>query len=511
MNARIAFLWGLAGMLGLWAGFPNGLAQLPPLALLFPLALFRLGAASPGAGAAFRRGWLCGMASALAVMYWVARPVHVVGGLPWPLAGACALLVSAGLGLAGGVFAWAAYRLRGRPPVRRACLLGIAWYLLEHVCALVFSFPWFPLAAALAAWPVCIQPAAVLGAYAVSGLYAMLILLLADCRGSRAARGAAMLLAAVLLLPAAWRLHAHPAEALPQGPDTAAVLFVEGNIDQNRKWDPAFQLQTVDTYLALTRQGLAAMPGERPLVIWPETAMPFHFQSHPLHTPRILEFAAQQRTPMLIGAPGYARRPGQPRADIFNRAFLISPQGQITGFYDKQYLVPFGEYLPAWLDIDVLRPLLQGVGIYSRGTDSSPLHAGELALGMLICYEAIFPELAAEAVTAGANVLADISNDGWFGATAAPVQHLYLAALRAVEQGRWLLRGTNTGISAVCDAYGRIVTKGRRDTAEAVPARVRMLSDTTVFHALGPWMPLLAICLFLLLAALPAGRERPTL
>ena len=80
-----------------------------------------------------------------------------------------------------------------------------------------------------------------------------------------------------------------------------------------------------------------------------------------------------------------------------------------------------------------------------------------------------------------------------------------------MEQGRWLLRGTNTGISAVCDAYGRIVTKGRRDTAEAVPARVRMLSDTTVFHALGPWMPLLAICLFLLLAVLPAGRERPTL
>lgn len=504
-------LWGLAGAFGLWAGFPNMLVQLPPLALLFPAALYRLGAEAPDGRSAFRRGWLCALLGFFSVMYWVARPIVIVGGLPWALAIPCALFVSAGLGSAGAFFAWAAFRLRAHPPVRRACMLGIVWYLLEYLYAAVCAFPWLPLSAALAAWPVCIQPAAVVGAYALGGLLAMLALFLLDSRAHKASRLAAAVLSAMLFLPSAWRLYAHPAEASPQGPDTAAVLFVEGNIDQNHKWNPAFQQETVDTYLALTRKGLAALPDERPLVVWPETAMPFYFQAHPLHTPRVLNFAAQHHVPMLIGAPGYAPAAGGGRPSVFNRAFLINAQGQMTGQYDKRYLVPFGEYLPPWMDFEVLKPLLQGVGIYTRGTDSAPLRTGNLAMGMLICYEAIFPELADEAVLNGANVLADISNDGWFGQTAAPVQHLYLTALRAVEQGRWLLRGTNTGLSAVCDAFGRIVVQGSRDTAETVAGRVRLTSDVTIFHLLGWRIPLTALALFILLVVLPAGTRRPTL
>lgn len=145
---------------------------------------------------------------------------------------------------------------------------------------------------------------------------------------------------------------------------------------------------------------------------------------------------------------------------VFNRALLLDPSGNTAGHYDKEHLVPFGEYVPEWLNWNFLADLLQEVGVYTPGRSAAPLVHEDLRLGMLICYEAVFPWLAQARVEHGANVLVDISNDGWFGRSPAALQHLYLASLRAVEQGRWLLRGTNTGISAIIDARGRVTVRG---------------------------------------------------
>lgn len=525
--------WGLAGALALWLGFPNDFLSLPPLVLLWPVALVMLGLRAPDRMTALRRGWLASVAGGTAALYWLALPVHHVGGLPWLLAVPCALFIAACLAGAGGLFSLAAHALRTRPPLPLALLLALLWYLLEACCALLLGFPWLPLAGALAVWPALVQAADTLGAYALSGcwLLAALLCLFSLPRALPAAPpatrraffprrlAAGLGLAALLLGYGAWRLHAHPFDASPAGADSMAVLFVEGNVDQNQKWLPAFQRRTVDLYLDLTRAGLAARPATDaaaqqaagPLIVWPETALPFFFETRPRLARLVRDMALTARSPLLFGAPGVERQAGRDEPAIFNRAFLLGPDGETVGHYDKEHLVPFGEYLPRWLNWPFLQALLQGVGVYETGTATAPLRHGNLALGMLICYEGIFPWLAQARAADGANILADISNDGWFGNTPAARQHLYLTVLRALEQNRWILRGTNTGISAVVDPRGRVTARGGQFQAGSLWARAGLTTTASAYHRLAPWLlPLAALLFCALLAFGPRGASAPS-
>lgn len=524
-------LWALAGFLGLWLGFANDFVSLPPLVLLWPLALAALGLRAESAASALRQGWLVSLLGASAALYWLSLPVHDVGGLPWALAVPCAVFIAAGIALPGGVFALACRLGRGLAPWRLALALALFWYLLEYLAALVLGFPWLALAGALAAWPLLVQTADTLGAFGTGALWlwaSLLALFALPCLAGLADAGDAVLYqgriglgriclgrlgaaVGILLLILAyglWRLEAMPLASQPAGPDSLEVLFVEGNVDQGQKWLPSMQAETVDLYCELTERGLADLRAEQggeksagqPLVIWPETALPFFFQTHRLGQ-RVRALAQRLDVPLLFGAPGVGREPVGKRAssdkEIFNRAFLLGPDGRLISWYDKEHLVPFGEYLPSWLDWPFLEALLQGVGVYSQGASSEPLRYGNLALGMLICYEGIFPQLAQERVADGANILADISNDGWFGGTPAPRQHLNLTVLRALEQNRWLLRGTNTGISAVVDTRGRLVASGPQFRAGTLAARARLCETPSRYHLLAPWLPLatgLALC-----------------
>lgn len=509
--------WALAAILGLWLGFPNDVASAPPLVLLWPVALTGLGLGAPTVGAALRRGWLVSLAGATAALYWLSLPVHDVGGLPWGLAVPCALLIAAIVTFQGGLFCVAARLARGLAAWRLALGLALFWYLLEYAGAVLIGFPWLTLAGALAVWPLLVQAADTLGAYATGALWlwASLLALFSLPGMAGVARfcprraASACALAAVTLAYGLWQLDATPFDPSPKGPDSMAVLFVEGNVDQGQKWLPDMQAETVDLYCRLTERGLAAATEagrqaggqagaeaakSRPLVIWPETALPFFYQTHRLSA-EVRALVEALGVPLLFGAPGVERRPGSAEPAIFNRAFLLAPDGRLTGFYDKEHLVPFGEYLPPWLNWPFLEALLQGVGIYTEGTATAPLQYGDLALGMLICYEGIFPWLARARVTDGANILVDISNDGWFRGTPASRQHLALTVLRALEEGRWLLRGTNTGISAVVDTRGRITASGPQFRAGTLAARARLCEGVSRYHLLAPWLPLLAAVL----------------
>ena len=529
--ARPAAPWGLAAILGLWLGFPNDVVSAPPLVLLWPLSLAALGLGAPSAGAALRRGWLASLLGATAALYWLSLPVHDVGGLPWALAVPCAVFISALVTFQGGLFCAAARLGRGLSPWRLALGLALFWYLLEYAGAVLIGFPWLSLSGALAVWPLLVQAADTLGAYATGGLWlcgALLALFafpgLAGLAGAgnqifrprRLACGC--LVIGLTLAYGLWRLEATPLEISPPGPESVAVLFVEGNVDQGQKWLPAMQAETVDLYCDLTEQGLTELrrdgglaSGERPLVIWPETALPFFFQTHRLSA-RVLELVRGEDVPLLFGAPGVERPAGGGEPLIFNRAFLLGPDGRLAGFYDKEHLVPFGEYSPSWLNWPFLEALLQGVGVYTEGTATAPLTYGNLALGMLICYEGIFPWLAQARVTDGANILADISNDGWFRGTPASRQHLALTVLRALEQERWLLRGTNTGISAVVDTRGRLTASGPQFRAGTLAARARLCHGVSRYHLLAPWVPLMAavaLCGVAFLRPRPARAHLP--
>ncbi len=538
----------VTGWLGLWLGMPNAVLHIPIAVLFYPAALFLLActAVREGGGLrAFRLGWLCGLGGASACLYWVAIPVHEVGGLPWPLAVPCVLVIGAYVGLYGGLFALLACRLllplpKPVTPWRRALLLGLCWYLLEWFRGwFCTGFPWLSLASGLVPWPVLTQTVSIVGAYGLSGLLVGLVCLALESTGKtcRPLRPAAFAAVALVLLVAfgVWRLEAdRMSGSNPEEQDASPVFaLIQGNVDQNVKWNPAMQEATLRRYFDLSNHKEGAPQAD--LVIWPETAMPFDYQRASLTFPgRIRAFVAERESALLFGAPAFRRRvpdqadkQGQPW-EVFNRAYLVSASGCDAGWYEKEHLVPFGEYMPPWLDLPFLRPLLQGVGNFSPGEKCRPLpvpmslrsisplsslsvNTGDgdaqrnrnmdrkeeglpaLVLGVLICYETIFPELARQRVADGATVLVNISNDAWFGRSAAAEQHLHLGLLRAVEQGRWLARATNTGISAFVDPAGRIVASGNLFTAESVIHSIRPLDEHTIFFHLAPWLPLLAL------------------
>lgn len=223
--------------------------------------------------------------------------------------------------------------------------------------------------------------------------------------------------------------------------------------------------------------------------------MPFYFELHPDYAEALYRFSSDNNISLAFGSLGVHRHPTG-EAKLNNRLYLLAPSKGMVGYYDKRHLVPFGEYMPFAADIPFLRNLLQGID-FSSGTVTEPLPVpmpGQrdasdtpYRLGVLICYEAIFPSLAQERVKHGADILVNVSNDGWFRESSAPWQHLSHVAVRAVEQGRPVLRATNTGITAVFDARGRLAEHiDSLFTDATMYAEVNPCRETTLFHSLHP-------------------------
>ncbi|NJB66737.1 apolipoprotein N-acyltransferase [Desulfobaculum xiamenense] len=464
--------------IGAWTGFANPVFQAPYLSLLFPAGIALAGFSATTPAGAFRRGLFAGTLAYGGCLYWVALPVHDYGNLPWLLAAPCPVLLGLYCGLYAGLFALGMRMVRYRLPwlltgVFAACL----WAALEALRGWLFTgFPWLCLASAFAPIPWMLQAAALVGANGLSGALAGAAVL--PLAGQGKARAIVASLAALALV-GGYGMYAVGSATAPT--ETVRVALVQGNIDQAQKWDMTFQDGTVDRYETLTQ---AAQAQERPnLVVWPETALPFYFQETSLLGSRVRKLAREGNSYLLTGAPAYTPAPDGSGYRMHNRAFLIGPDGATAGFYDKEHLVPFGEYVPFGNLLFFLDKLVQGVGDFVPGTSTVPLPAGTMDLGVLICYETIFPELAQARVDAGANLLVNISNDAWFGDSSAPLQHLHMSVLRAVEQGRWLVRGTNTGISAIIDPLGEIRAQGGLFRAESVSfGEVGIVSTLTPYH-----------------------------
>ncbi len=461
---------------GAWLGFANPFLQVPPAALLLPLGLLCIAARAKGAKAAMKTGWLAGTLAGSGCLYWIYIPVQHYGNLPWYLALPCPLLLASALGVYYGLFTLFMQRaLRRFSPLLVPLCAGFLWAGMEWCMGrLLTGFSWLTLSSSAAPWPWAVQGASLIGAYGLSGALAAVAAGLALASRHVQALVPALILAAGLGF-FGWQ---NVRQADFQGP-AAHVALIQGNIDQSLKWDPEYQVATVEKYARLSAQALES--GKLDLLVWPETALPFYFQeSSPLRD-RVTGFVHAHGTALLAGAPAYV--PATPPAvpQLLNRAYLLGPDGREAGHYDKEHLVPFGEYVPLgqWLP---LGKLVESVGDFSSGHNERALTSGAIALGTLVCYEGIFPELAQRRVEQGANLLVSISNDAWFGDSSAPWQHLQLTILRAVEQGRWLARATNTGVSLLIDPLGRITAKSGLFVEAAVRGEVRLESGTTFFH-----------------------------
>jgi apolipoprotein N-acyltransferase len=216
------------------------------------------------------------------------------------------------------------------------------------------------------------------------------------------------------------------------------------------------------------------------LIVWPETAVPFFFQDHRALSARVVDVVHASGAALIFGSPAYQQAGNETR--YFNRAYLLTPDDLRPQFYDKVHLVPFGEYVPLKRLLVFVNRLVPAAGDFEAGHVIHPLKFQNLPAGILICFEAIFPELARAQTKAGAQILVNLTNDAWFGRTSAPYQHLSMALFRAVETGRPLIRAANTGFSAFIDAHGRITRKSRLFEEAVLEGRIRIPHGTLTFY-----------------------------
>ncbi len=453
MNRSAATSLALAAGAGVSMALALPGPALVPLVLAVP-ALLRRALEGRRGWAAVRLGWVAGFAQWAVAVPWVVIVLHRYGHAPFLLAVAGWLSMAAILGSTWALAAWVAKQGReawlpwSLPLALAACEVVQGWPPLH--------FPWNPAAAVATSWPWLLAPLATVGSAGLSlmlyaaggGLDALL-----DARHGR--------VGAVQLAVLATAVGVAVAVAPPFAPvgQEVRVAAVQPNVPLEERWGGETRAAIEEGVFELTRQGIEA--GAR-WVVWPESAVPRLVASDGPYRVRLERLARTEGVWLLVGSIGLG---DGSESRYFNSVYVFAPSGMVPFRYDKIHLVPFGEYVPVLGRIAFLRPLVREVGAFTPGRDPSPMPGPTGPVGMEVCYEVAFPALAAAQVLGGATILATITNDGWYGDSAAPRQHLALAQLRAAETRRYLVRAANTGISAIVDPGGRTVTRlgmGRR-------------------------------------------------
>jgi apolipoprotein N-acyltransferase len=278
----------------------------------------------------------------------------------------------------------------------------------------------------------------------------------------------------------------------PSAVDAHATL-VQQNVPIERQWTYESYKRLVDELSTISRAPKAAKDSTiAPLIVWPESPAPFETDDR-LFTDSTAALARSQKSWLLAGAtavqPGVKAGEGE---QVYNSALLLAPSGAVAQRYDKVHLVPWGEYVPFSWAFGFAKSLTHEVGAFVPGSaERMPLDVGSHRYGVFICYEAVFPHEVRRFAEHGAEVFVNISNDGWYGDLGAPWQHLNMARMRAVENHRWLLRATNTGITASIDPLGRVVAQIPRKQRVVLDAPYGLMSDTTFYTRYGDWFPIL--------------------
>ncbi|MDH7498924.1 MAG: apolipoprotein N-acyltransferase [candidate division NC10 bacterium] len=499
-------LWLLSVLSGilLFLAFPAAEIQILAWIALVPL-LRTIHRASPGKGFLF--GWVAGMAFYLGSLSWITHAMVVYGGLSWPLSWLVLIALSAYLSSYLGFFSFLCCSFRWLDHLRGLLLLPSLWVCLEFLRNYLLSgFPWNLLGYSQYRTPHVFQLASLTGVYGLSFLIllvncALAFLLLPSSRKTFAK--SALLCAGLALLLTlsygAWHLKQ------PVVGERLRVAVVQGNIDQSLKWDPALQRESFNTYRRLTEEVASSRPD---LVVWPETALPFYLAREASYRQELHSLVRRVGSPLLVGSPDYS---GDGGTRYFNSAFLLSPGSDAMEKYDKMHLVPFGEYVPLRRFLPFLDKLVVGIGDFSPGKEAKIFSVPGDDFGVTICFEAIFPELARAYRAKGAQFLVNITNDAWFGRTAAPYQHLAMATARAVENGFYVVRAANTGISALITPQGRIVHASPLFTEDRFTGMIVASKSLTPYARRGDlfaWACVLVTSIAILGALLPRWARR---
>ncbi len=402
---------------------------------------------------AFGLGYLCGLVHSVTCLYWIDYAIYHFGGFSFVLSWLILLLLCAIMAVYPAVFALAAQKFESFPFLY-VFGLPFVWVTLEWIRAhAITGFPWSNLGYTQTPLLHLIQVADITGVYGVSWLVVLGSTVICGFLKNYCRKSGVAVLAALLVCVLAygfWRTG--QIERLQHGETPVNIALVQGNIAQDMKWDRASLEKTIATYGRLSEEAAKKKPVPD-LIVWPESAMPFFYGLNPKLSARVNEIVKATGKPLLFGSLGATREGGKVR--LLNLACLLDAKADFLGSYAKQHLVPFGEYVP-WISLfRFAQSASVGPVNFVPGKNPGPLVWKGLPLGVLICYEDIFPKIARRTVRRGAELLVNISDDAWYGNTGGPYQELEISRWRAIECRVPLVRAANTGVSAVFDATGR--------------------------------------------------------
>ena len=499
----------LAGASGLFLplSFPKS-----DLGLLAWIALVPLHWALDGKSKAqaFWIGWLSGTIAFTGMMAWVVTTMNTYGKVPLVISYGIMLLLTIYLGLYVGLYSAGAVWFRTLIPRYGLFAVPCLWVSLELARTYVLSgLPWGLLGYSQYRQIEVIQIADHMGVYGVSFLIVLVNVALAEflswlmplLRGFRPAKLPWELVAmAALLVTLSWEYGLATLSGAPTYDihrSSISVGVVQPNVDQAVKWDTAHREEILARFDRLTEQ----LGRATDLVIWPEAATPFVFEREPVYQLQLIALANRAQAPILFGSPALRFYPDR-RPYLLNSAYLLSPDGQLLGRYDKHHLVPFGEYIPFKSSLlFFLDKLVEGIGDFEAGTGPTVLTlqpkprsaaAGMVGtpprpinFGVAICYEVIFPNLVRQFAANGAEFLVTVTNDAWFGSSSAASQHFSMVVFRSVENHLAFARSANTGISGFIDPFGHIIEATPIFTEQAVKATMQVWRPHTFYSRYG--------------------------
>jgi len=471
----------------------------------------KLAPASPWQG--FLLAYACGVLWSGGTCYWVFDTMHRYGGLPVAAAGFVLLLFCLYIGLYHGLFGFLlALAAAPRESLRRPLVAApFLWVAVELARARITAFPWELLGYAQTSNVALTRIATLTGVYGLS--FEILLVNTAFAAGFlvHKSRRTSLLLAAV-----AAGLVLQSGQWIKTGwvaPPDRAALLLQPNLPIEAEWTSNYFQSTVAELAQLSlssdMQSGAGQAGRHyDPIVWPESPSPFFSNDVRFRDP-VSALARQTGSWMVAGEIGVAppAESGSQRSLIYNSAALISPQGEWTVRYDKVHLVPFGEYLPFPQVFGFAGGLTKEVGEFQHGRTRRILEADGMRLGTFICYESIFPDEIRRFARDGAQVLINISNDGWYGDSGAWAQHIQQTRMRAIENDRWLLSATNTGLTAAIDPLGRIAAEVPRKQRTVLVAPYRLQSETTFYTRHGDWFAL--VCAIISVGALATKYASP--
>jgi apolipoprotein N-acyltransferase len=469
LKIKFNLLYGPAVISGLLLVFSFPKFDLYPLAWISiaPLLIFLYG---KDASAAFRSGFVFGVIYFFGTTYWIYHSVHYYGSIGLIPSLFLVLLLCLYLAIYPAVFSSIYASLIRKTNLPAMLIAPALWTSLEYVRAYALTgFPWSSLGYSQYKFIALTQIADITGIYGVSFLVMAFNAALADYfimkkrRLDRplypliptlASYAVLTLFVIFTLSYGIYRLYEQPSGRIIK----AAVI--QGNIDQNKKWDPTFQKEVIETYRNLSAKASSYSPE---IIIWPETAVPFYFKYDVENTGHLVNFQQSLNAYLLFGSVlntenSNKKRNNDPDRIFTNSVVLLDKNGNTSYIYDKIHLVPFGEYVPLRKLLFFVDKLVYGVGDYSSGNSFIKAVTPFGSFGTLVCYEIVFPGLVRKFYRSGGDFIVTITNDAWFGKTNGPYQHFSMAVFRAIENRKPVIRAANTGISGVIDTKGRVQT-----------------------------------------------------